>query len=350
MKRAILYISIIFVLVLCVLSIRKINGTISNPPSDTQQSHESIAINNLNPPQSTSVRLPVKSALTETDQPPSNSSTNKFRQQQIDSLRAAFNTWSNQVQRPIEFYGKVVDENAQPVSGVGIAFGCSQHLTEQYFETSTISGYDGLFSISGLTGSTLSVRVGKNGYYAIKSNPTRFDYMNILNTGSFQPNHNNPVIFHLRKKGIGVDLISATLNVKIQRDGTIVRVDFLNKTFGATGQFQMSQTKPPYESWKKATAWSFHMTIPDGGFIEQNDEFPFEAPESGYRSAIDFDFKANEPAWETGFKKNYYIVFGNPPRYGQMTIETDIMSGGARLTYAINPDGSRNLEPKDSSQ
>ena len=44
--------------------------------------------------------------------------------------------------------------------------------------------------------------------------------------------------------------------------------------------------------------------------------------------------------------KDYYIKFGSPPRYGRLHLETLIEMQGARLTYAINPTGSRNLEPQ----
>jgi len=41
------------------------------------------------------------------------------------------------------------------------------------------------------------------------------------------------------------------------------------------------------------------MDIPDGGFVEENDEFPFEAPESGYQSIVDFAFQQGQPNWTT---------------------------------------------------
>jgi hypothetical protein len=87
------------------------------------------------------------------------------------------------------------------------------------------------------------------------------------------------------------------------------------------------------------------MQASDGGFVEENDEFPFEAPESGYQPTVQFDFQKGQPGWTWDLQKDYYIKFGNPPRYGYLHLETSIGSG-IRLTYAINPDGSRNLEPK----
>lgn len=248
-------------------------------------------------------------------------------------------------QHPVEFYGETVDESNQPVADAtaDLVLTESPATPNGIVETNLQSDTQGLFYFGGAIGKMLQVSVYKKGYNSTKNSRINFDY------ADYQPNPNKPEVFHLRKKGAGADLISAVLNVQGPRDGTPVGVDFLNKSFGGSGPMQMSQTKPPYESWKEATEWSFRMTIPDGGFVEENDEFPFEAPVNGYQPTIDFDFKVDQPDWKTSFTKSYYIVFGNPPCYGNLTVQTDIMWGGARITYAINPNGSRYLEPKDQT-
>ena len=88
------------------------------------------------------------------------------------------------------------------------------------------------------------------------------------------------------------------------------------------------------------------MTRRYSGFIENEDEFPFEAPESGYQPVLQFEFQKEQPGWTTGLQKDYYIKFGVPPRYGRLHLDTSIAMQGARLTYAFNPTGSRYLEGK----
>jgi hypothetical protein len=106
---------------------------------------------------------------------------------------------------------------------------------------------------------------------------------------------------------------------------------------------ELSAVKP--RVGQPASGWSYRLSIPDGGLTECNDEFPYEAPESGYQSTIEFKFKTGETNWTESIDKTFYIAFGNPRRYGRIHVETTI-STGTILTYAINPDGSRNLEPK----
>ncbi len=131
----------------------------------------------------------------------------------------------------------------------------------------------------------------------------------------------------------------------IPRDGTPVNIDLLTQNIGNTGQVKISELKPEYQSWKLATNWSFRMEIAEGGFLEQNDDFPFEAPTSGYQSVVNFQFQKDGTNWTEGINKKFYIKFGSPARYGRFQVQTTISNGGALITYAINPDGSRNLEP-----
>ena len=244
----------------------------------------------------------------------------------------------------------MVDENEAPVAGASVSFEWADKEGESQTST-TVSDGLGLFSLTGIQGKSLSVRVSREGYSLTRSNQMTFLYADMTGRGTFTPDAANPVLFHMRKRGPGADLITSQYGVKdylgvsAPLDGTSVQVDLLERKTGQ-GEMKISQTKPAYENWKQATEWAFHMEIPGGGFVECNDEFPFEAPETGYKPAVAFNFQAGETNWMTNLSKDYYIKFGNPARYGRLHLETSIMMSGARFTYAINPDGSRYLEPK----
>ena len=254
-------------------------------------------------------------------------------------------------QTPINFYGRVVDENTNPVAGASITFGWSESPTEAGARrATTTSDTEGLFSLLDKRGPSLDVWVGKEGYYSAHGGQQGFSYMGAM--AGFKPDALNPIIFQLRKKGQGAELVTSEngmrpdLAVRVPINGAPVNVDLLQKKAGTSGDLAVSQDKPDYSQWQQATNWSFHMSIPNGGFVGQNDEFPFEAPESDYQPTVDLNFVKGEPDWTTHFVTNYYIVFGQPQKYGWLRVEGDIAQETIFLKYAINPTGSRNLEPQ----
>jgi hypothetical protein len=254
--------------------------------------------------------------------------------------------------RPFLFYGKVVDQDGAPVQGATATFQWANAKGDGQY-ASAISDTLGLFSLKDQKGYKLLITVSKIGYYTPDSEKlTTVAYGDELGHETFKADLNHPIVFHLRKKGIGVDLItsqhgmSPDFSIHIPRDGTPIKVDFMKRQVGDNGQMIISEDKPEYKNWKQATNWWFRLEIPSGGFVEENDEFPFEASASGYQPVVEFNFQRGQTAWIENLKKNYYIKFGNPPLYGRLQIETGISYGGSILTYAINPDGSRNLESK----
>lgn len=254
--------------------------------------------------------------------------------------------------QPINFYGRVVDESNNPVMGANIHFNWNGMSQTGNTEADTASDGNGFFSLTGEQGKYLFITVAKEGYYSSgNAKGAGFQYANPAD-GLFTPDAVNPVVFHLRKKSEGVDLITSrngmsnALQIHIPRDGTPIEVDFFQQKTGDSGQMQVVEIKPDFKNWKQATNWSFQLNIPGGGFIEESDEFPFMAPENGYEPIVAFNFSKDQPDWTTSISKDYYIEFGTPPQFGWLHIETGISYGGAILTYAINPNGSRNLEPR----
>jgi len=278
-----------------------------------------------------------------------------FSQAGTGLISSAVSAWSQQIHRPIEFYGKVVDEKNQPVAEANIQLVWTQFspLPEGSFNTNVVSDKNGLFGISSITGASLGVYVSKAGYYNVDgTDNSHFIYSALPGSQPFNPDPNHPVVYHLRRKGAGVDLITSKngmkkyLAVALPLDGSPVGVDLINHKIGVNGQVIVSQIKPSADLWKQASKWSFDMQIPGGGFVHENDAFPFLAPDSGYQPEISFNFQTGQTNWTTDIEQDFYFKFGNPPQYGRLHLDTSIDMSGARLTYVINPDGSRNLEPK----
>jgi hypothetical protein len=254
-------------------------------------------------------------------------------------------------QKPIDFYGKVIDENSNPVSGVSFSFRWTD-MTAPNMErsSSTESDSGGLFSLRGKKGGSMTLWFSKEGYYSSHHGQMSFNYA--VGPNILSPDPHNPVIFHLHKKGEGAQLTTSDYGqrldfpVLVPRDGTPVNVDLLQRKTDVSGDLQLSQIKPDRSQLQQATNWSFHMSLSDGGFVGEDDAFQFEAPATGYESTVDLNFVKGEPGWKTQIATNYYIVFGQPPKYGWLHVDANIAQQTVFLKYAINPTGSRNLEPK----
>jgi hypothetical protein len=67
---------------------------------------------------------------------------------------------------------------------------------------------------------------------------------------------------------------------------------------------------------------------------------------SSFQTVVSCSEVKDETNWTTHVAKQFYIAFGEPRRYGWLRIESDLAQETVFLTYAINPTGSRNLEPK----
>ena len=260
---------------------------------------------------------------------------------------------SSMLDQPIRFYGKVLDEHNQPVPGAVIHFEWEGFLIQRKASAEVISDQTGLFALTGRTGTQLYVSVGKDGYYTSPRNGGAGILRYAAAYGQvFRPDPSKPVLYYLHKKGEPAkSLITSQYGVRqdywVQAplDGTKVSVNLLERKTGS-GPLEISQLKPEYAKWKTATEWSFSMRIPNGGFVEEAEEFPFHPPEAGYRPEVAFQFQKGATNWTTDVRKDYYIKFGNPALYGRLHLETSISASSAILGYVINPDGSRNLEPK----
>lgn len=252
--------------------------------------------------------------------------------------------------RKINFYGKVVDESGEPVAGASIAFTWSNAKGEP-LSAGNLSDAAGLFSLENKRGKVLQVRVQKDGYYPItRQNQIGFDYAEPNETRFYVPNPQQPVTFYLRKKGVGSELITSqhgvfrSLLVESPSNGIPVAVDFFKRSVGGEGPFIVQGWKEPKSIVTGRNNWAFRISVPDGGLVEHDEEFPFQAPEKEYKTAYEWRFEGHTTNWQASLNKNFYVKFGNPPRYGRIRITTTGFSPSARLEYAVNPVGSRDLE------
>lgn len=253
---------------------------------------------------------------------------------------------------PIRFYGRVVDETMMPVVGAAIHFIWTDTSTHGTSEADTVSDERGLFSLTGAHGKHLSVYVSKDGYHTpVAARTAAFEFAVPSDQNYYEPNPKSPVLFRLRKRGEGAHLVKGELRVLIPfGEEKSATVDLLNGKESPKGQLEIRASKPEKHGVHFPYDWRFSMTIPDGGFVEQNDEFGFEAPETGYRTALDYQQHAENGAKGVFVEGKMYFVFGTPKRYGRLHFETGGDSRRVSIEYVLNPTGSRNLEYDPNEQ
>ena len=289
---------------------------------------------------------------------------NAYPQQSLksQSREDAIRTYVESVRRdpqyqwkiPIRFYGKVVDQNQTPVPGANVHLQWND-LSERGTSKTTVRSNDqGLFSLSGVQGKFLGVRVDKEGYYAVHGTAgmAGFEYANPAESWFYEPDPNNPVIFHLRANGNFQPLVVQSVELKLIGQGATGTVDLpTGKVSSSRGQLRVTVWKPiitteqinarkvfPYD-------WRIQIRINDGGLAEHKDILALEAPESGYVAEYNASLRpTNGASADVTLDRHFYFYFGQPRKYGRFHLKTDGDRPYVSIAYWFNPTGSRSLE------
>lgn len=240
---------------------------------------------------------------------------------------------------PISFYGKVVDDSDQPVSGANIAFSWTDLSSEGTSQKNAISDALGYFSLTGATGKTLTVQVGKEGYKNYFSNNRNgFEYAMFAHSNYYQPNSGNPVVFRLRKNRPKEQLLIIDRDFPISTDQPLIFS--LASDSSANVKFELLENKNA-----KDGAWSMRVSAPEGGVQISVEEFPFEAPEEGYStSLVATNGMPKSPTWPGPYQGGEFYI-KTPSGYGRVHLQMLASATHLSIVSYYNPSGSRNLEP-----
>ncbi len=251
---------------------------------------------------------------------------------------------------PIVFYGKVIDENTNSVAGAHVDFDCNDTSPSgtSFYHTETDSS--GLFSIRDIRGKLLGVTVSKAGYYTPRQK--NFEYGDRY--ARFFADAANPLVFRLKKKGAAEPLVHVQAPMggpkgfQVAKDGTAVEVSLATGKVVPPGQGDLRVqcwTDDQGTSRGKKYDWKCQITVPNGGIVQYDEEFPFQAPLAGYQPSSEIDVPANlETGWSRSAKRNYFLKLANG-NYARMNFE--MVAGGDhffQLESFLNPSGASNLE------
>jgi hypothetical protein len=277
------------------------------------------------------------------------------------SKEEAVRIWLDRLQKdqnadwkvPIEFYGKVVDQESKGIRSAKVHFRWTNLSTHGTGQSEAVSDEQGLFHLSGVEGKRLSVQVEKEGYYGSEfAGFKSFEFSNPGEEIYYEPNKNDPVVFRLRRRGKGAELTKKSIKVFLPDAGSSATVDLLTGNVAPKGQLAVRTWKPwPPKPVSPHYGWKVELTLAGGGFADAPEEFAFEAPETTYSPSFAIDMAANRGnSWNVSAEKTLYFMFGEPQRYGRLTLRTAGNSRYVFIDYVLNPSGSRNLEETSGNQ
>ena len=264
---------------------------------------------------------------------------------------------------PIDFWGKVIDQDGNPLAGVTItadtrtfAVGTNGRPYTAFPKTNLVTGTDGLFEIHGMTGDALSIRaLEKDGYETEHGALRDFGYNTSQN---ITPDPNSPVIFRLWKEGAKQPLISGDKFIKIVPDGQPYAIDLMTGTIteakGSEGDLQIWVKRPDgMQDGQRYYEWSFGIRPQDGGILQELDgnDAMYLAPVEGYTNIYEYKHPASHSGWGSGSGDRRFYVKIRGQIYGRIQVAVNTFfdgnipgynrgDGTLSIHYVVNPSGS----------
>ena len=246
----------------------------------------------------------------------------------------------------MDIYGKVVDQNGQPVAGAEVQANIDKgvNLIDAVSEEhQTKTDAQGLFHFLGLHGQGMGIRFQKEGYSYDANLPSE-------RPSNYLPDPNTPLIFSMWKLRGAEPLVHDQLHDYLPCDGSVTRFDLLTGKKSTNGDFFVSLSRNPINIIpNKPFNWLVTLEVANGGLLEfSNQPYPYEAPIEGYQTKVAFDFPTNAPHWNSLFTPAFYFKSKDGKVFGRMTIKimADYQPPPTLIRAEIyaNPAGSRNLE------
>ncbi len=249
---------------------------------------------------------------------------------------------------PIVFYGKVIDQNGEPVSKARIGYGVLDKFNEPGSNYHNYTDEKGYFEMSGIRGAVVTVTASKEGYYYIEDKSSQSFAYGIGPDSSTKPppTKDNPAVFVLQKMGEVTALIKLEKFIRVPRDGTPVRVSLKTGEKSEQGELQVEAwTQDGNRDAQGHYDWRCRISVLGGGLIERKSQFAFQAPTDGYKSFDEIGMSKTAERWVPQATRQYFLQL---PGNLFARIQFEMIAGGDhffRLESFLNPQpGSRNLE------
>lgn len=289
----------------------------------------------------------ARSKLALSDQESSEERRRKKTKQRENEIRLGI----QQANVPINFWGKVVDQDGNPLEGVKITYRVGKPRV--MWDTNTVvkdvtTGANGSFYIED-KGSGFSFKnFEKEGYRKTQGQRVSFTYSD--NSERYSPDRTKPKIYTLIREEEIQGLISSTRQLLLNWDGVPVYYDLKKGRLGKSGEIKITAKRGEVKGIGQTARynWSFEMEILNGGILETTQEQAFLAPEEGYKSSWGYGFLASDSDWKHRKHGNTFLFLKLPNgNYGRLKIRFSAEPGSklsGRIYSYLNPTGGRLLE------
>jgi hypothetical protein len=271
-----------------------------------------------------------------------------YRHEKIDKGMAMAENIILQHNQAQNIYGKVIDQNGQPVAQVDVTAGLMVlDLNKPYLERpenhKTQTDTNGLFEFTGLRGSGLGASVSKQGY--------EINGAGMKGAVGQQSSPTDRVTFTMWKLRGAEPMISSRFDSRVPYDGTSAtfNLETARKVTNGVSDLRITLLRTPLKirRGRDRYDWTAKIEIINGGLLEERDAYPNFAPKDGYQSSFNFSMSSNSVPWNGELSRKFYFKSAKE-QYGRLSIDLSTDSErpetGVTIAAWLNPSGSQNLE------